>query len=33
MIAAGLNATAISAYMAYSSTKITYDRYGHTFYA
>jgi integrase len=29
MIAAGVNAKAISTYMAHSSITITYDRYGH----
>jgi integrase len=29
MIAAGVNAKALSAYMGHSSVTITYDRYGH----
>jgi integrase len=29
MIAAGLNAKAISSYMGHSSIQITYDNYGH----
>lgn len=29
MIAAGVNAKALSAYMCHSSVTITYDRYGH----
>ena len=29
MIAAGVNAKALSTYMGHSSIQITYDRYGH----
>ena len=29
MIAAGVNAKAISTYMGHSSIQVTYDRYGH----
>jgi integrase len=29
MIAAGVNAKALSAYMGHASVTITYDRYGH----
>jgi integrase len=29
MIAAGVNAKALSSYMGHSSVTITYDRYGH----
>jgi integrase len=29
MIAAGVNAKALSSYMGHSSIQITYDRYGH----
>jgi integrase len=31
MVAAGVNAKALSTYMGHSSVTITYDRYGHLF--